>query len=481
MVNRKMRPLLVALIGAGLFLAHPVSKGNAETGITAPDLVPQWNWKVRDYTMTCDRPAELRVKSRVKISLDGAKPRKGFWSRTLSLNPGQGVSVKAGKKTYSIRCRPTDMVLPEVVRTGPVQGRFYLAVPNASFTITDLSNYPMILDENGVPVWWSTDLEGMSIDFKALGKKTLAWTRGVGGFSTASDNAYDIRNLDGSLRKRLSPVGYGADHHDLERTAEGDWLLISYLPRNCPTVPSDCEDLSPWGGPESANVIDNLIQKISPSGELLWSWNSRDHIALEESGPWIETLTASSPAVWDIIHMNSVESVRGGIVFSARHLDAVYRIRYSDGGVVWKLGGTERSESLDLQGSTVGPDPMSGNHDARILPNGDLTVHDNGTRLNRPPRMARFEISGSRAIQRGSIQDPRFPLASFCCGGGRKLAGGNWVVNWGGSSLDGEYLPSGKQVLDFKWPGDIFSYRLDPAPFLDLSDLRRGMNAQFPR
>jgi hypothetical protein len=41
------------------------------------------------------------------------------------------------------------------------------------------------------------------------------------------------------------------------------------------------------------------------------------------------------------VHLNSLQEDVDGIVFSSRHLDAVYRIRRSDESIDWKLGGTE--------------------------------------------------------------------------------------------------------------------------------------------
>lgn len=446
-------------------------------------MVPSWDWQKTDYTVLCDSPVEFQITARSKMSFDGAPARKGSWSESVDLLPGQGITLRslANGKSYSVRCRPSNMPLASVQRSGPVQGKFYLTAPNASFTGMEMTHYPMILDEYGTPVWWTEDNAGFPIDIKALGPKTLAWTRGVGAFSIGNTtNHYDLRNLDGSLRKTVSPVGMGADHHDLDRTPDGNWLLISYVPRNCPSTPSDCEDLSAWGGPENANVIDCVIQKVSPSGQMLWSWNSGDHIAIEESAPWIPSLASKSPPIYDIVHMNSVESVPGGLVFSARHLDAIYKIRYSDGGVDWKLGGTETPESLQVVGDPLGANTLSGNHDARMLANGNVTIHDNGTRFGRAPRMVRFAIKGDKAVFKEQITDSAIE-GSFCCGGGRKLPGGNWVINWGASAQVGEYTPSGKKVLSLTWPGDLFSYRMDPAPFLSLQDLRDGMDQQFPR
>ena len=68
------------------------------------------------------------------------------------------------------------------------------------------------------------------------------------------------------------------------------------------------------------------------------------------------------------------------MIASFRHLDAVYKISKSTGKIVWKLGGTTTPKSL-----TVKDDPraytLGAQHDARLLPDGTLTVFDNRTNL----------------------------------------------------------------------------------------------------
>jgi hypothetical protein len=136
-------------------------------------------------------------------------------------------------------------------------------------------------------------------------------------------------------------------------------------------------------------LLDQEIIELDQQSNVLWSWRTRDHIALVESGA-----AGFSPGVGnDIIHMNSVEpDGADGVIFSARHLSAIYRIIKSTGAIDWKVGGTPRAESLVVIGDTrptaIGANgiALSGQHDARRWPDGTVSVHDNArSQIDRPP------------------------------------------------------------------------------------------------
>ncbi len=148
-------------------------------------------------------------------------------------------------------------------------------------------------------------------------------------------------------------MGTPTDSHDLQMLSNGNALLVSYRPR-------DGVDLSPWGGPASATVIDGEIQEVDPSGQLVWSWNSKDHIALAETGHWYADNLIPNPSrlpdgrsAYDIVHLNSVDAVDNPLVVSLRHTDAVFGINRASGAVQWKLGGITTPESLQLTGDSA--------------------------------------------------------------------------------------------------------------------------------
>jgi hypothetical protein len=284
------------------------------------------------------------------------------------------------------------------------------------------------------------------------------------------------------VTQTLSTVGTPTDLHDLQPLPGGNYLLMSYPTR-------EHVDLSPYGGPSDALVLDAELQEITPSGQLVWSWNSKDHIELEETGHWYADYVIPQPQplgdgrkAYDIVHMNSLEPDGDGILVSMRHTDSVYRIRRADGAVDWKLGGTARPESLTVEGDHYAQ-PLGGQHDARVLPGGHVSIHDNGSALGRPPRAVVYRIDPvlGTATLTDEVGDPRAP-SSFCCGSARRLSGGNWVLGWGSRSFMTELSPSGQPVLTIHYP-ELFTYRAQPVEpgVVAASALRAGMDAMHPR
>jgi hypothetical protein len=165
-------------------------------------------------------------------------------------------------------------------------------------------------------------------------------------------------------------------------------------------------------------------------------------------------------------------------VFSARHLDAVYSISMATGTVNWKLGGTSvAGESLAFVKDPYGN--FSGQHYARVLPDGLLSVHDNGTFLKRPPRVVVYRLGPHTATLVQQITDAR-ATSSGCCGSDTPLSGGDWLIDWGGNPLITELTPEGAPVFTLTFPPG-WSYRALPvaASRVTRSALIADMNTMF--
>ena len=186
---------------------------------------------------------------------------------------------------------------------------------------------------------------------------------------------------------------------------------------------------------------------------------------------------------YDIVHLNSVD-VRGHrVVISMRHTDAVYELDKRTGKIVWKLGGTRTGKSLSFAGDPLGARSFGGPHDPRLTADGrHLTLFDNGTLRDRPPRAVRYSIdrSARTATLLESVTDPAVRV-SLCCGNARRLPGGHWAIAWGGDFVVTETDADGRRVLTLEFGGERQSYRVDPvvSKALSTSDFRRGMDAQL--
>jgi hypothetical protein len=133
--------------------------------------------------------------------------------------------------------------------------------------------------------------------------------------------------------------------------------------------------------------------------------------------------------------------------------------------------------------------PLGAQHDARRLPDGTITIHDNFSNQNRGPRAARYQIDpqAGTATLVESVTDPD-AASSQCCGSARKLPSGDWLIGWGRTPVGGPvnrfiggYNSSGQRIFRLELPNGFF-YRAFPVPTGEITadQLRHGMNAMAP-
>jgi hypothetical protein len=186
---------------------------------------------------------------------------------------------------------------------------------------------------------------------------------------------------------------------------------------------------------------------------------------------------------YDVFHANSVSLSGDTVLLSMRQTDAVYAIDRTTGAILWKLGGTPTPQSLTVLGDPYASQPLGGQHDARLLPDGTVSMFDDGSLLGRPPRAVRYRIDtvARTATMIQQITDPTVSSA-ICCGSARLLGDGNWLVSWGNNPVAGEYEPDGTPVFRITFDG-LFTYRMVAVPqsALGIAALRAGMDAMARR
>ncbi len=460
---------------------------------TTPALFPAFDPEVFDYVTRCDGSTPVRVdvatEGPATASVDGATPRGGSFGADVGLSGGQGFNVATDvggtQRTYHVRCLPAGFPGFTFSRPGTPSQAFYAVAPTPLFDTT--TGWVALFDPHGVPVWFFRPPRS-ALDAKVLGDGTVAYgLRYPGSFGTDPNTRYEVRALDGTLVRTVTAVGGVIDTHDLQPLPAGHLLVISYQPRDH----VDLSGMSP-PGPSDATVMDAEIQELDAGGGLVWIWNSRDHLTLAESARWWASIRANPTTLpdgrtaYDMVHLNSIEPAGDSLVISARHLNAVYSISRATGDVEWKLGGTSRPESLTIVPASdpLASDRFDGQHDARLLADGTVTVHDNGTQAHRAPQALRYglDLDARTATALEIVQDPDIDI-SACCGSARRLADGGWLLSWGNSPRVTELGLGGVRRFSLDFGSGILSYRADPVPAgrLSLQSLRDGMDAQYPR
>jgi hypothetical protein len=485
--------VLAALVSASLGVATAPAAAAPRLSITSPTLTPRYTIGTTDFTVRCGDPVALKVAAGagLKVAVDGARARGGNFGRTIKLKSGQSFGIQVrGRVSHprqTVRCLPDDFPLWQSQRRGKPQAQWYLMTPDMIPAGIQLPQtgapYATIANADGVPVWWYRDPAGAPMGAKLIGKDRIAWTY------YAEDEPIRVHSLRGKVLQTVRPTSGINNFHEFLPTRDGGFMVLSDHPRNCPAVESECVDLSQWGGPEKASIQDNEIQRFDSKGRLVWSWSTRGKIDPSEGATWINNPTAferqleDGTVSYDVFHINSVELDGDGLLISARHLNAIYRLRTKDGSIDWKIGGTNRPESIDLAGDSEPSDPFSGQHDLRRLPDGTFTLFDNAFSTFRLPRAVRLRVTGRTARQLESVSDKR-AVFSACCGSARKLSGGNWVISQGGgTSMTAELTAKGAPVLTMTFPGRLFSYRNEPLERgrLSAATLRAAMDSIHPR
>ena len=452
-------------------------------------MYPAFNPKRRYYVTRCV-PSKVKVmvnaRKGTRVQVAGYPATSGKFTAEARPLPGQDFGIEINGSggpvdgSYTVRCLPSGFPTWSYKRfRKPPKGNFVVAFrPQPK----DLNRAWIIaFDQDGTPRWW------YSPDFNALLAQilddgTFQWARGFGdGFGQDSRGGMELMKLDGTPVSTFRTVGAPVDGHEFLKLENGNYMIMSYKPRAG-------VDMSSWGIEGPAGVLTGEIQEVTPEGDLVWRWNSWDHIKLDQvPDVWREIQTGNPHTDpkgldrYDYFHLNSIQPWRDQLVISTRHTNAVFGISRKTGKVLWKLGGTRTPESLEI----LGPDPhkknpLAGNHDARIYDGNLLTVHDNGTRLNRPPRLVRYRIDpeAGTATYVSEAKDLEAAPESQCCGSARKFGTG-WITSWGDTNFVSVFDAS--DLLAFRLRLPTTSYRAMPVPpGVSLRQLDEALNAVEP-
>jgi hypothetical protein len=473
--RRLWYPCLVAVALLVPVQAHAVDRLPRLVRLTATaTLFPAFSPDVHDYVVRCGTSQTVRFTTSVADGTTSVIDGAAAHSAAIELAPDHAVTIdgssRLGTEAYHVRCLPPDFPTWTVTGSG-TPGEWYVATPSLSLG-GPTSNYAAIFDSNGVPVWWSRDTVGPPIDATILPGPDVAYAT----FGAAS-GAFQVRTLAGKLvRKIVSPDG-AIDVHELQFAANGDAVFLVYRPK--PGV-----DLTPFGGPAGGTILEGEVEEVSPAGKLVWSWSTDGLVDLSESQRWLGSIFDAPVKLvdgtlgYDFFHANAVALDGNTVLVSLRQTDGIYAIDRTTGTILWKLGGTPTPQSLTVLGDPLGDMPLGGQHDIRVLPDGTITLFDDGTFLDRAPRALRYRVDPAThtATLLEQVTDPTV-TSSACCGSARRLTNGDWVISWGGDPVVGEYKPDGTPVFRMTF-GGVFSYRVEPvaAGRLSAAALRRGMD-----
>jgi hypothetical protein len=374
-------------------------------------LNPSFSAATTDYYVRCQTGSNLfslaLTGNGASITVSTSQPGSPVSGNTVDISlvvvPNQAIVITApapggaGSTQYWVRCLPPDFPTLQVNQAGPASPGW---TPGYYFTgnITGSNNayYAMVLDGNGVPVWYQKlpPNEQGAVNVEPLSGDRIVW-------SSANQEVYTGFDLD--TQTTLAPLPAAVtptDLHELLPLPNGDRMMISV-----PLQPKNLSTLGPGSGNVPASEANNtvvgcVVQEVNPSNQAVWTWDASTHLGLDETntasglpfaGPAWGLFSSHGVTAADIYHCNSVavdedssSPYFGDVLVSMRHLNAVFLIDRATGNVIWKLGGTAftpqdpelayGAKHLSLTGDSE--TQFCGQHDARFVPTPNPAVED---------------------------------------------------------------------------------------------------------
>jgi hypothetical protein len=186
---------------------------------------------------------------------------------------------------------------------------------------------------------------------------------------------------------------------------------------------------------------------------VIFQWRSWDYFKITDATH--ENLSASRI---DYCHANAIELDNdGNLLLSSRNMDEITKINRITGKIIWRLGGKNNEFKFIND-----PIRFSHQHAIRRIPNGNITLFDNGN-YHIPPfsraieyKLDEINKTATLVWQYRNNPDIYAPATGYV----QRLPNNNTLICWGLTNPTlAEVRYDGTKVLEMTLPSDVFSYR----------------------
>lgn len=380
----------------------------------------------------------------------------GLWLVLASVTPSMAreASPQQGSTPYTVMNPAAYVTVPDDFPTITVTVPASNTAPGYIFItsfdgpgLPTAAPYIMILDNRGDLVFWHKQPPNRAgTDFKKQPNGWLTYyDRTVGKFR-ALDETYSTVRLFGA-------INHWTNHHDFQLLPNGHQLYLIYDPRTI-----DMSQVVPGGHP-NALVYGLIVQEVDANNQVVFEWQSWDHIALTDSNQDLTTQEI------DLIHGNAVEvDFDGNLLVSSRHLDEVTKIDRRTGAIIWRWGGKRNQFTF-----VNDPRGFSHIHDIRLLPNGHYTIYDNGNNLSPEYSRALEYVLDQENKTATLVWEYRNRPDTFAWGMGnaQRLPNGNTLIGWGTATPTlTEVTSDGRKAFELSLGQGQQSYRAFRFPWV---------------
>lgn len=329
-----------------------------------------------------------------------------------------------------------------MVNNNPGSGYYFVS------TFSYNANYPnrtMILDNKG-KIIYDRMRSHFVLDFKKL-------TNSLFCYADYSEHVYYILN---DRFEEIDTIkagnGYLLDIHELQVDKNtGHYFILAQE-----NVEIDMSD-SVEGGNTKAMVLGMIVQEIDEHKNVVFEWKTLDYLPVTAAKG--QNLKGNKI---DYAHCNAIElDTDTTLLLSSRHLNEIERIDRRTGNLIWRMGTDATYNDFTFVNDTIG---FTYQHDIRRLPNGNVTLYDNGNLRGSDTSYSRaleYELDEDHKIARlvWQYKSPENTFGGFM-GSVQRLSDGNTLIGWGGNAITfTEVSPNKNKVIEVSMAPWAYSYR----------------------
>ena len=493
--------------------------------LSAKNLYPNFTPEGSDYAIRqCENKSitfYFNLAKNAKLTVDGKATKTPKLVKKLTVDQLVTFKASLGKisRTWYVRCLPLDFPKLTVKQ--------HQKAPNALYMLSTgqrsnpsrwqiISPYYVILDQRGAPIWYMRGQGTPAIIDRTLEGNILtsAGPEGISpSYAARGEPAFVETNLNGTIvKEHATPYDDPIDGHSLQVLPNGNLLMLTVPIKSGVDLSKSFAQLVPMdvggGGLEKCDVtnVENAsvaypaIRELSPTGEIIWSWDSWEHLNNSES--IIPALTnidfsGASNCVVDLFHGVTASQSPDGktILLTARFASATWGIDKSSGLVKWKLGGTPTTKSLEIIGDPYGKYGPRGHHGGVLDSMGRLLLFDNRRDTSETARGVIYQIDTltMKASYLFGLEPPQKPCTeldgevicnSYSMGFGQYTANGGTLISWGykpsNPNVATEYDRSGNPILSILNEGVHNTYMTLTTPYTTwpISKLRTSASSK---
>jgi hypothetical protein len=220
------------------------------------------------------------------------------------------------------------------------------------------------------------------------------------------------------------------------------------------------------GGEPNGTLQSSTIYEYDKNKNVVFCWRSPDYIPITDT--YTDSLVSNVPYV----HINNVvQDFDGNFLVSSRHLSSIFKINRMTGDIMWMLGGKQNEFTFINEHEENAPNYFSFQHDIRRLPNGNISLFDNGTQHS--PKYSRAveyqldEVNKTATLVWEYRNTP--DIYAVAQGSAQRQPNGNVLIFWGDAALSGgiavtEVKPDNTKALELRFPKGYKSLRVVKYP-----------------